>query len=50
LFSAAAAAFVLPCCQTCQFRQNLPDPYQQGDQLGRIFARWVIVYFGQFFI
>jgi hypothetical protein len=21
----------------------------QGDQIGRIFARWVIVYFGQFF-
>jgi hypothetical protein len=22
---------------------------RQGDQIGRIFARWVIVYFGQFF-
>jgi hypothetical protein len=23
--------------------------YEQGDQIGRIFAQWAIVYFGQFF-
>jgi hypothetical protein len=24
-------------------------PQEQGDQIGRIFAHWVIVHFGQFF-
>jgi hypothetical protein len=27
----------------------LSFPCNQGDQIGRIFARWAIVYFGQFF-
>jgi hypothetical protein len=25
------------------------QPREQGDQIGRIFAQWVIVYFGQFY-
>jgi hypothetical protein len=25
-----------------------PPPYQ-GDQIGRIFAHWAVIYFGQFF-
>jgi hypothetical protein len=24
------------------------EPHEQGDRIGRIFAQWVIVYFGQF--
>jgi hypothetical protein len=26
----------------------LPDRFRQGDQIGRIFAHWVIYFFGQF--
>jgi hypothetical protein len=28
---------------------SISNMYDQGDQIGRIFAHWAIVYFGQFF-
>jgi hypothetical protein len=41
--------YILPP-KISQYAKNVLDAAtQQGDQIGLIFARWVIVYFGQWF-
>jgi hypothetical protein len=40
---------VYPCpFEVETFQLQFVEPYRQGDQIGRIFAQWGIVYFGQF--
>jgi hypothetical protein len=42
-------AYVEKVLKTVKYNEIGPVPWRQGDQIGRIFAYWAIVFFWQFF-
>jgi tripartite-type tricarboxylate transporter receptor subunit TctC len=48
LFATTVSLHRFESLQTKAFAA-LPTPQEQGVQIGRIFAHWVIIYFGHYF-